>query len=79
MEALVFYLDKRDPVLGGEGLPHLPHATRPSGVVLAIFGLLMLLGASNFRRYYTGDFAVMDNCAISLMNLSGTSILLYGG
>jgi ABC-2 type transport system permease protein len=39
----------------------------------------MLLGASNFRQYYAADFGVMDKYAISLMNLSGTSILLCAG
>src|SRR5262249_25294307 len=44
-----------------------------------IFGLLMLLGASNFRQYYSADLGVMDKYAISLMNLSGTAILLCAG
>jgi ABC-2 type transport system permease protein len=39
----------------------------------------MLLGASNFRQYYSADLAVMDKYAISLMNLSGTAILLCAG
>src|SRR5262249_33749444 len=43
------------------------------------FGILLLIGATNFRQYYKGDFAVMDRYAISLMNLSGTSILLCAG
>jgi ABC-2 type transport system permease protein len=48
-------------------------------VILVIFGLLMLLGASNFRQYYAGEFRVMDRYAISLMNLCGTAILLCAG
>jgi ABC-2 type transport system permease protein len=47
--------------------------------VLILFGLLMMLGASNFRRYYTAGLALMDQYAISLMNLAGTSILLCAG
>jgi ABC-2 type transport system permease protein len=47
--------------------------------ILIIFGLLMLLGASNFRRAYTAGLAVMDQYAISLMNLGGTAILLCAG
>jgi len=48
-------------------------------VILIIFGVLMLLGASNFRQFYSGDFRVMDRYAISLMNLCGTAILLCAG
>src|SRR5205823_4005795 len=48
-------------------------------VVLTLFGGLMLLGASNFRQYYSADLGIMDKYAISLMNLSGTAILLCAG
>jgi len=39
----------------------------------------MLIGATNFRQYYKSDLAVMDKYALSLMNLSGTAVLLCAG
>lgn len=78
MESLVFYLDKPTRVLVVKDFRTF-RRDPTQWVVLTIFGLLMLLGASNFRQYYSGDFAVMDKYAISLMNLSGTSILLCAG
>jgi ABC-2 type transport system permease protein len=47
--------------------------------VLTLFGGLMLFGASNFRQYYAAELGVMDKYAVSLMNLSGTAILLCAG
>jgi ABC-2 type transport system permease protein len=78
MEALVWYLDKRTRVLVVKDFRTF-RRDPTQWAVLTIFGLLMLLGASNFRQYYSGDFAVMDRYAISLMNLSGTAILLCAG
>jgi ABC-2 type transport system permease protein len=78
MESLVFYLDKRTRVLVVKDFRTF-RRDPTQWVVLTIFGLLMLLGASNFRQYYSADLAVMDKYAISLMNLSGTAILLCAG
>jgi ABC-2 type transport system permease protein len=78
MEALVFYLDKRTRVLVVKDFRTF-RRDPTQWVVLAIFGLLMLFGASNFRQYAAADLAVMDKYAISLMNLCGTSILLCAG
>ncbi len=78
MNALVFYLDKRTRVLVVKDFRTF-RRDPTQWVVLAIFGLLMLIGASNFRQYYSADLAIMDKYAISLMNLCGTSILLCAG
>ncbi|WP_410958762.1 putative ABC transporter permease subunit, partial [Salmonella sp. 1201_ZJHZ21_0201] len=48
-------------------------------VLLFIFGGLMLLGASNFRQFYKGDIVGMDRYVISLVNLSGTAVLVCAG
>lgn len=78
MESLVFYLDKRTRVLVVKDFRTF-RRDPTQWVILIIFGLLMLLGASNFRQYYSADLAVMDKYAISLMNLCGTAILLCAG
>jgi ABC-2 type transport system permease protein len=78
MEWLVFYLDKRTRVLIVKDFRTF-RRDPTQWVILVIFGLLMLLGASNFRQYYAGEFRVMDRYAISLMNLCGTAILLCAG
>lgn len=78
MESLVFYLDRQTRVLVVKDFRTF-RRDPTQWVVLTIFGLLMLLGASNFRQYYSADLAVMDKYAISLMNLSGTAILLCAG
>jgi ABC-2 type transport system permease protein len=78
MEWLVFYLDKRTRVLIVKDFRTF-RRDPTQWVILVIFGLLMLLGASNFRQYYSGEFRVMDRYAISLMNLCGTAILLCAG
>ncbi|MCS6865550.1 MAG: hypothetical protein RMJ56_16740 [Gemmataceae bacterium] len=78
MLALVFYLDKPTQVLVLKDFRTF-RRDPTQWAILLIFGGLMLLGASNFRQYYAGDFGVMDKYAISLMNLCGTSILLCAG
>jgi ABC-2 type transport system permease protein len=78
MEGVVFYLDKRTRVLVVKDFRTF-RRDPTQWVILIIFGLLMLLGASNFRQYYAGEFRVMDRYAISLMNLCGTAILLCAG
>ncbi len=75
---LVFYLDKPTQVLVLKDFRTF-RRDPTQWAILLIFGGLMLLGASNFRQYYAGDFGVMDRYAISLMNLCGTSVLLCAG
>ncbi len=48
-------------------------------VLLILFAILMLIGATNFRQFYKADLAIMDKYAISLMNLGGTAVLLCAG
>lgn len=78
MEAMVFYLDRPTRVLVVKDFRTF-RRDPTQWAVLIIFGLLMLLGASNFRQYYSADLGIMDKYAISLMNLSGTAILLCAG
>jgi ABC-2 type transport system permease protein len=78
MEGLVFFLEPRTRVLVVKDFRTF-RRDPTQWALLLIFGLLMLLGASNFRQYYAADLAVMDKYAISLMNLSGTAILLCAG
>ncbi|MDY3561435.1 hypothetical protein R5W23_002713 [Gemmata sp. JC673] len=78
MEALVFYLDRRTRVLVVKDFRTF-RRDPTQWAVLAIFGVLMLIGASNFRQYYSADLGIMDKYAISLMNLSGTAVLLCAG
>jgi ABC-2 type transport system permease protein len=47
--------------------------------VLIIFGVLMMIGATNMRQSFTAGLATMDRYAVSLMNLSGTAVLLCAG
>ena len=54
MEALVFYLDKRTRVLVVKDFRTF-RRDPTQWAVLIIFGLLMLLGASNFRQYYSAE------------------------
>ena len=75
MESLVFYLDPRTRVLVMKDFRTF-RRDPTQWALLIIFGLLMLLGASNFRQYYSADLALMDKYALSLMNLCGTAILL---
>jgi ABC-2 type transport system permease protein len=78
MQALVFYLDRRTQVLVVKDFR--TFRRDPSQwAVLIIFGTLMLIGAGNFRRAYSVGLAVMDQYAISLMNLGGTAILMCAG
>ncbi|HEV3436859.1 MAG TPA: hypothetical protein VG122_05845 [Gemmata sp.] len=78
MESLVFYLDPRTRVLVVKDFRTF-RRDPTQWALLIIFGMLMMFGASNFRQYYAADLAVMDKYAISLINLSGTSILLCAG
>jgi ABC-2 type transport system permease protein len=78
MEMLVVYLDKRTRVLVVKDFRTF-RRDPTQWALLILFGLLMLIGASNFRQYSAADLAVMDKYAISLMNLCGTAILLCAG
>jgi ABC-2 type transport system permease protein len=78
MGGLVWYLDRRVRVLVVKDFRTFRRDPM-QWAVLIIFGLLMVLGASNFRRAYSSGLAVMDQYAISLMNLGGTAILLCAG
>jgi ABC-2 type transport system permease protein len=78
MEALVFYLDKRTRVLVVKDFRTF-RRDPTQWAVLVIFAVLLLLGASNFRQYYSADLGMLDKYAISLMNLCGTAVLLCAG
>jgi ABC-2 type transport system permease protein len=78
MEGLVFYLDRRTRVLVVKDFRTF-RRDPTQWALLIIFAILMMLGASNFRQYSLADLAVMDRYALSLMNLSGTAILLCAG
>jgi ABC-2 type transport system permease protein len=78
MSAFVFYLDKPTRVLVVKDFRTF-RRDPTQWVVLAIFAVLMFIGATNFRQYYSADLGIMDKYAISLMNLCGTAILLCAG
>lgn len=78
MNAFVFYLDKPVRVLVVKDFRTF-RRDPTQWVVLAIFAVLMFIGATNFRQYYSADLGIMDKYAISLMNLCGTAILLCAG
>lgn len=78
MGALVCYLDRPTRVLVVKDFRTF-RRDPTQWVVLAIFAVLMLIGASNFRQYYSADLGIMDKYAISLMNLCGTAILMCAG
>jgi ABC-2 type transport system permease protein len=78
MEGLVFYLDRRTRVLVVKDFRTF-RRDPTQWAVLLLFGVLMLLAASNLRQYYSAGLAVLDAYAVSLMNLCGTAILLCAG
>ncbi|MBX9579337.1 MAG: hypothetical protein K2X87_03435 [Gemmataceae bacterium] len=78
MEFLVGYLDRPTRVLVVKDFRTFRRDPTQWGLLI-LFGVLMLIGASNFRGIYQGGFAVMDRYAISLMNLCGTAVLLCAG
>jgi ABC-2 type transport system permease protein len=78
MEALVFYLDRPTRTLVVKDFRTF-RRDPTQWALLILFGVLMLIGATNFRGYYKNDLAVMDKYALSLMNLSGTAVLLCAG
>jgi len=78
MEWSVFYLDKPTRILVVKDFRTF-RRDPTQWVLLAIFGGLLLLGASNFRQYYKNDLGVMDKYAVSLVNISATSVLMCAG
>lgn len=78
MEFLVGYLDRPTRVLVVKDFRTFRRDPTQWGLLI-LFGVLMLIGASNFRGIYKGSYAVMDKYAISLMNLCGTAVLLCAG
>jgi ABC-2 type transport system permease protein len=78
MGALVFYLDRPTRVLVVKDFRTF-RRDPTQWALLILFGLMMTLGASNFRQYAKADLAVMDRSLISLFNLCGTAILLCAG
>jgi ABC-2 type transport system permease protein len=78
MEGLVFYLDKPTRVLVVKDFR--TFRRDPSQwALLAIFAVMIAIGAGNFRSYYTEDLAVIDQYIIGLVNLAGTAVLLCAG
>jgi len=78
MSAFVFYLDKPTRVLVVKDFRTF-RRDPTQWVVLAIFAVLMFIGATNFRQYYSADLGMLDKYTVSLMNLCGTAILLCAG
>jgi ABC-2 type transport system permease protein len=78
MGFLVGYLDRPTRVLVVKDFRTFRRDPTQWGLLI-LFGVLMLIGASNFRGISKGGFAVMDRYAISLMNLCGTAVLLCAG
>jgi ABC-2 type transport system permease protein len=78
MNALVFYLDRPTRILVVKDFRTF-RRDPTQWALLILFGVLMLLGATNFRQYYKNDLAIMDKYALSLMNLCGTAVLLCAG
>jgi ABC-2 type transport system permease protein len=78
MNALVFYLDRPTRILVVKDFRTF-RRDPTQWALLILFAALMLVGATNFRQYYKSDLAVMDKYALSLMNLSGTAVLLCAG
>ena len=78
MEVLVCYLDRPTRILVVKDFRTF-RRDPTQWALLILFGTLMLLGATNFRQYYKSDLAIMDKYALSLMNLSGTAVLLCAG
>ena len=78
MELLVWYLDKPTRILVVKDFR--TFRRDPSQwALLIVFAGLMMLGARNFRQFYTADLDVLDKYIVGLVNLAGTSILLCAG
>ena len=75
---LVFYLDKPTRVLVIKDFRTF-RRDPTQWVLLFIFGGMILIGASNFRQYYTADLDSLDKYILGLVNLAGTSVLLCAG
>jgi ABC-2 type transport system permease protein len=78
MESLVFYLDKPTRILVVKDFRTF-RRDPTQWVLLVIFGGLMMLGGMNFRQYYRADLAAIDRYIVSLVNVTGTAVLLCAG
>lgn len=78
MEATVFYLSKPTRVLIVKDFRTF-RRDPTQWVLLFIFAGLLMIGATNFRRYYGSDLGMLDKYVLSLMNLGGLAILLCAG
>lgn len=78
MEALVFYLDRSTRILIVKDFRTF-RRDPTQWVLLFIFSGMLLLGATNFSQFYKGDIIGMDRYVISLVNLSGTAVLVCAG
>jgi ABC-2 type transport system permease protein len=78
MEKLVFYLAPATRVLIVKDFRTF-RRDPTQWVLLFIFGGLLLLGATNFSQFYRGNIIGMDRYVVSLINLSGTSVLICAG
>jgi ABC-2 type transport system permease protein len=47
--------------------------------LLVIFGMMIVLGAGNFRSFVTSDLETIDQYIIGIVNLGGTAVLLCAG
>lgn len=78
MELLVIYLDRPTRILVVKDFRTF-RRDPTQWVLLAIFGGLMMLGASNSRQFYKSDLLVTEKYVLSLVNVAATSVLLCAG
>ncbi len=78
MEALVFYLPAPTRVLVVKDFRSF-RRDPTQWALLALFTVLLLLAASNFRQYARSDLARVDKYAVSLVNLSAMCVFLCAG
>ncbi len=75
MELLVFYLDKPTRILIVKDFRTF-RRDPTQWVLLAIFGGLLLISATNLRQFYKNDLQAPDKFVISLVNVAATSVLM---
>ena len=78
MEALVFYLPQPTRVLVVKDFRSF-RRDPTQWALLALFTVLLLLAASNFRQYARADLGRLDKYAVSLVNLSAMCVFLCAG
>lgn len=78
METLVFYLPAPTRVLVVKDFRSF-RRDPTQWALLALFTVLLLLAASNFRQYARADLARLDKYAVSLVNLSAMCVFLCAG